>query len=234
MNKKIFILSVAALVSCFVFFHCENSTEPAETRGTVSGTITGKPSTLPSIVYPAYIFLADSLVTTTDGQGAFSIPNLEQGKHVFTCSALNCRDTLLQVNILGGQTTRLDIEMIPDTTQSRVYAEFHDLFLFRQMLEDDPSLDTWTQKEMFDGVTGATIQSKTLRYEIPDRTVHLGDSLLAVTDGYAQCWFDLQIGTYPIIGKCEGYQDTTFVVHVPADNRIYINFFLDRAIVSKY
>jgi hypothetical protein len=68
----------------------------------------------------------------------------------------------------------------------------------------------------------------TLEYEVPERQVFLGDSLLTVSDGFGQYWFELQSGTYWIRGSCEGYKDVSQVVRVLPDSKTYYNFFLPR------
>ena len=60
------------------------------------------------------------------------------------------------------------------------------------------------------------------------RQIWLGDSLLALTDDFGQCRFELQCGTYPITATCEGYCDTTQMVHVRSDEFTYMILFLDR------
>ena len=214
---------------CFLWLlHCDKtSTEPQETVGSIQGTVVNLNAEM-SMISPAYIFFEDSLLTTTDEMGVFSIATLEKGDYPLTCSALGYRDTTMQVTVQGGQTTVFDFPLTPDATTGRVLAEFQDMFLFAEVLAEIDSLANWSDKEMFEGVTGATLQSKTLRRELPERRVFLGDSLLAISDDFGQCWFNLQIGTYPVRATCDGYEDTEQVIRVLPDEKNYVIFFLDR------
>lgn len=101
--------------------------------------------------------------------------------------------------------------------------------MYQQRVLEDSTLAEWDAQQMWDGVTGATLQSKFLKRESPPRQIWLGDSLLALTDDFGQCWFELQCGTYPITATLEGYCDTTQTVHVRPDEPTDMILFLDRA-----
>mgnify|MGYP006289039625 FL=1 len=225
-NLKPFLL--ISLLSLIFLLYCEQSSEPKETTGHISGVVKSAGSN-DVFIHPAFIFSGDSLICTTDVQGEFSITPLNEGRYSLTCSALGYRDTTMQVQVLGGQTAKPVLLLTPDVATGRVYAEFQDDFLFQQELQTDSSMTLWNAQELFDGVTGATLQSKTLRMELPPRQIFIGDSLIAITDDFAQAWFDVQAGTYPLRGCCEGYVDSTQVVRVIPDERVYVAFFLDRA-----
>jgi hypothetical protein len=183
-----------------------------------------------NFISPAYIFSRDSLVATTDKNGSFQLLSLEPGNYFFTCSAINFRDTTMQVNVIGSQTTNLVFELMPDSSTGRVYGEFQDGTFFQEMLQKNPELTSWSEKELFEGVTGATLQSKTLKRELPYRNVFLGDSLLAVSDDFGQFWFEVQSGTYPIKGTCEGYHEKIEIFQVLPNERTYITFVLKRKV----
>ncbi len=224
MFKKIIYFALLLLV---VWAGCKkNSTEPPLlTPGSVSGIVRCGGN----VVHSAYIFWGDSLLTTTDSQGAYHVDNVEPADYLLTASALFCGDTTLSVQVKSGSTTTLDFTLSPDSSIGRVYGEFQDDSLFQQRVLQDAGLASMTEKEICDGGTGATLQAKTLGYYIPDRTVSLGDSLLAYSDGYGQYWLKLPTGTYPLTGACEGYKSRTRVVTVPPnDGRVYLNFFLPR------
>jgi hypothetical protein len=221
-------LILITLFSLIFLLDCEQSSEPKETTGHISGVVQSAGENNAPI-HPSFIFSNDSLVCTTDSNGEFTISPLNEGRYSFTCSALGYRDTTLQINVVGGQTAKPVLLMTPDVSTGRVYAEFQDNFLFRQELQTDSSMAAWNAQELFDGVTGATLQSKTLRMELPSRQIFIGDSLISITDDFAQAWFDVQAGTYPLRGACEGYVDSTQVVRIVQDERVYVTFFLDRA-----
>jgi hypothetical protein len=79
---------------------------------------------------------------------------------------------------------------------------------------------------LFDGVSGATIQTMTFGLDLPASEIYIGDSLFSVTDGFGQYWFDIQSGTYPLRISSIGYKDTMLIVKVDPDSRIFSNFIL--------
>lgn len=226
MNKIPIVLVIVTLSLCLI--HCGESVESGETLGSISGTVQsgGMTGVLP--VHPAYLFLNDSLAATTDRQGRFSISSVEEGARNLTCSALEYSDAEAQIYVLGGMRSTYNFFLIPDTTKAKLYGEFQDLVLFGEAVASDPSLLQWDVRQIFDGFTGATIQSKTLRYEVPNRYVYLGDSLLAVSDGFGQFWTEVQCGTYCLTGRCQGYREASQVVKIVPGRKNYLCFFLDR------
>jgi hypothetical protein len=229
MMKRLFLILLFGLSIMLVVITCDkNPSEPKPTIGTIQGNVK---SILPgnsTAIHPAYIIVEDRLLATTDENGNYVIASIEEGTYQLTCSALNYRDSTEQVSVLGGKTINHDFYLTPDSSIGRVYGEFQDVTLFNQRLQADPSLAQWDAKKIFDAATGATVQAKTFGYEIPNRKVFLGDSLLAISDVWGQYWFKIQCGTYPITGSCEGYYDSTQVIKVLPDARSYVNFFLRR------
>lgn len=227
MNVKSMKKKFLFLIIVFLGLHiaCEKSTEP-ETIGSISAmvqhAIDGSP------VYPAFVLSEDTLVTQTDTDGTFKLNSLDEGRYTLTCSALNFRDTTMHVHVTGGKTTQPVFYMIPDSSIGSVRVEFQDDSLFQHQLAENPDLINWTMQDIFDGVTGATLQSKTLRMNLPLRTIYIGETLVAVADEFAQSWFDLQSGTYPFVGKCEGYQNAHAVIHVKRAEHVYIAFLMKR------
>lgn len=212
-------------ILALLFIACEKSTTPAPSTGQIAGFVTNSLAN-EIAVYPAYIFKGEKLVAVTDEKGEFSLTALEAGRYDLICSALAYADTMVQVNVIGCKTTELLVAMRPDSTTGRVYVEFQDNSLFREELKTNPTMANWDAHQVFDGVTGATLQSKTLRRELPYRYVFLGDSLLAVSDDFGQAWCEIQCGTYPLRGACEGYADTTAVIKILPDARVYLTFFM--------
>jgi hypothetical protein len=234
MPKKYFYIFIFQLYLLLFFISCDRSTGPKDTLGSITGTVmNGQAAGMPAI-HPAYIFSGDTLLATTDEYGKFSISEIQENIYNFTCSALYFRDTTEQIHISGGKTVTHDFYLIPDSTTGLVYGEFQDLNLFNDSLVTHPGMADWDAEQIWQGVTGATLQTKTLHYNIPDRNVYLGDSLLARTDGFAQYAFRLQCGTYQIKGTCEGYYDATEVVKITPDHHSYVNFFLIRVPTPKF
>jgi len=226
MKKYIFpLLLVIGII--FAYLSCDNTTEPKETHGKITGSVQDI-SQNDSPIYQAYLFWNDSLLTITNENGEFTIPKLEEGSYQIVCSALNFRDTTEQITIKAGKTTSHIFYLTPNLVSGRVWGEFEDMTLYSEILATDTSKLGWSEQEVYQGGTGATLQSKTLGYEVPDRKVWLGDSLLALADNWGQYSFRLQHGTYPITATCEGYISIDTVITVIPDERIYINFFMYR------
>jgi hypothetical protein len=203
---------------------CSTSTGPAPTTGSIKGVVKiDLPSNKAAF---AYLFIGDSLMAATDQLGNYSIPVLPEGSYSLICSASACHDTAEQVLIFAGQTTLHDFFLTPDSSTGRVYGEFHDTALFAQSLATHPGMINWSGKEIFEGVTGATIQSKTLQRQAPERRVFCGDSLLAVSDDFGQYWLEMPSGACLLKGACEGYGEAAKVVRVLPNDRVYVNFFL--------
>lgn len=227
--KKIYWILLIGMSLFLIIINCnDRPTEPKPTNGMIAGHVeSASPGNLGAI-HPAYIFVENRLLATTDANGDYEIDSLEEGIYQFTCSALNYRDTTEQVHIRGGQQNTHNFSLAPDSVTGRLYGEFQDVTLFNQNLQINPAMSGWDAKRIFDSATGATVQAKTFGYEIPDRKVFLGDSLLAISDVWGQYWFEIQCGTYPITGSCQGYHDSTVVIKVIPNTKVYVNFFLRR------
>jgi len=109
-----------------------------------------------------------------------------------------------------------------------VYGEFQDATLMAEALASNPQLADWNSQEQFDQVTGATLQSKTLQYNVPPCHVYLDDELVAVSDGYGQFVFEAEEGSLSLMGSCEGYQDDNQQVTVHSNQKNYVIFVLTR------
>jgi len=225
MKKKPGLIWLLLILLIFLAIQCDKATNPTETKGTISGIVSDANGTA---IYPAYIFTADTLLTTGDESGKYTIPALEAGSYLIIFSALNYRDTTLQIQVTGGKTTTQNFNLTADATTARVLGEFQDLVIFNDSLITRPDLKDWEAKRIFEEVTGATLQAKTLGYDIPPCQLFLGDSLLTISDPFGQFWFKIQCGTYPIKGSSEGYESTTQIIKIMPDTRHYLNFYLNR------
>jgi hypothetical protein len=215
------ILGIAIIITA-----CKSSSEPVPTQGGIKGHVKSAGQGNQAAVYPAYIFHEDSLMATTDSQGAYQINNLEAGLYTLTCSALQYRDSVQVAQVTGGETNVFDFYLLPDTTKARVRGEFQDLLIFNDKLAANPDMENWGAQQIFIGVTGATIHEMGLQRELPERRIYLGDTMITISDDWGQYWFDLQCGTYLLRGTCEGYQDDSRVIKIRPDSDNYLNFFL--------
>jgi len=225
--KKYILPLLLVIGIIFTCLSCDNTTEPKETHGTITGSVLNI-SRSDSPVHPAYLFWNDSLLTTTDENGEFTIAELERGSYQIICSAVNFLDTTELISVKAGKTTSHIFYLTPNSVSGIVLGEFEDMTLYNEILAADTSKLGWDAQEVYQGGTGATLQSKTLGYEVPDRKVWLGDSLLAQADNWGQYSFKLQCGTYPITATCEGYYSINTVITVIPDELNYVNFFMYR------
>jgi hypothetical protein len=223
MGILLILLSVAVS-----WMHCsKSSTGPKLSKGSLQGAVK---TTGTEPLYPAYLIAGDSLLATTDQQGRYSVASIPSGPLALTCSALNYGDTTMQVQIVENQASTVDFILSRDETKGLVFGEFQDQTLFTQSLKNDPTMQQWSQKDQFDGATGATMCYKILQTDVGDRSVFLKDSLIAVSDAWGQYWFKIPHGVYPLKGVCDGYQDKVRIVKVlptPPDTT-YANFFLTK------
>ena len=214
------LLFLAAMLMCI---SCEKE-NPAETvlLGTVKNVQDDE------TVHPAFLILGDELLATTDESGTYEIKSLDPGIYSLVCSALSYADKTMQIELKEGNVVSNDFLLSSDSSEGRVYGELHDQTLYDEQLELDPSMGDWNGKELFDGVSGATIQTMTFGLDLPASEIYIGDSLFSVTDGFGQYWFDVQSGTYPVRISSTGYQDTLQIVRVEPDSRVYANFILSK------
>lgn len=198
--------------------------DPPPARGALQGSVKSGENA----VFPSYIFIGEELAAEPDESGAFHVDMLEAGTYQVTGSALMFADTTVEVVIQGDQTTTLDLSLTPDTTTGFLIGEFQDDSLFLQQLGEKPEMAEWTDQEICDGATGATIQFKWLKPFEPFPHVLLGEDTLSADDGWGQYGFRIQCGTYPFTGICNGYQSVTGVARVEPGANTFLNFFLPR------
>ncbi len=209
------------LLMILIFDSCEKE---IQTKTALLGTVLNISDD--EAIYPAFLILGDELLATTDKSGKYEISTIEPGTYSLVCSAMNYSDRTVQLDVKEGNTIVYDFLLSPDDSKGRVYGELHDQTLYNEQLTVNPSMADWNGKELFDGVSGATIQTMTFGFDLPASEIYIGDSLHALTDGFGQYWFDIQSGTYPIRVSCPGHRDTMQIVKVESDARVYANFIL--------
>jgi hypothetical protein len=220
--------AVIVLILFAVFSQLNCTKESKETEGDIRGVVKELEQDSEAIIHPAYIIFEDTLLGTTNESGEYLISSLKEGTYTLICSALNFRDTIEEVKVVGGGTVTHNFSLQPDNTTGIVIGEFQDLLIFNDSLGTNPGLAELDAKQIFDAATGATIQMKWLNYQVGDREVFLGDDLLDISDAWGQYGFYIQCGTYCFTGKCEGYKSKTHIATILPDTKIYLNFFLER------
>lgn len=177
-------------------------------------------------VHSAFLISDNELLASTRDDGSFEIDSQDPGMYSILCSSLGFKDTLIQIEVKEGALTELDFFLNTDDSRGRVYGELHDQFLYNEQLARDPSMADWNGEELFDGLSGATLQTVTFGYDLPSAEIFIGDSLIALTDGFGQYWVDLQSGTYPLRVSMPGYRDSIQIIQVEPDSHIFANFIL--------
>ncbi len=215
--------------ACFIFLiasfiiGCKDKDELEPTKGYLHLTVLSQANNNP--VANAKVILNDNLYGQTDETGKYANDSMSTGNYILTCTAINFLDTSLTITIRGGQITQVNLAMIADTF-GKVFGEFQDLILFNQNAVDNPKLKTWDEEQVYDGVTGATIDKFGFHHDVPERKVISDDTILTVSDGYGQYYFKIQSGTYLLTGSCDGYADTSREIKVLPGSSNYVNFFL--------
>jgi hypothetical protein len=130
---------------------------------------------------------------------------------------------------LEGDSSPDAMNALADTkAPGRVYGEFEDAGLFGEALEAKPEMKAWSQKQVWDGLSGATIQAKTFGKPVPDRIVLEGGKVLAYADGFGQFWVSLAPGPHLLTGRCKGYKDAAVTVEIAPGSTSYLNFYLKK------
>lgn len=116
----------------------------------------------------------------------------------------------------------------PAAQTGKIYGEFQDKSLYEKSLKANPEMKTWTDQELWDGLSGATMQTKDFGEGLPECTVWLGKEQVATADSFGQFWVRLPAGTYTLTGKCAGYRDTSVTVTVEAGGKAWVNFVMPK------
>ena len=203
-TRLIFILLVLA-----AFISCEDPTSSENVRGIFKGEIKSSITGMP--IYPVYIFEGDSLLSIVDQNNHYSI-ELDNREHEIIFSAIGYLDAVVSVSINGN--TSKEIELTENSETGRIYGEFQDLFLLQQKKSENNDLENWTEKQILDGVTGATIQEDNSNIDFHQAQLFISDSLMKYADVYGQYWIKIQCGSYPLTGRSEGFfSETTQLVN---------------------
>jgi len=226
--KRLIFYQVFIVTTFFFLTGCKDKNDNEKTKTQL--TINVKEFNNRNSGIKAYIFLDDSLYGKTDEKGIFVNNSVKSGNYTLTCSAINFRDTTLQIILIGGKKAQFDFNLLPDSTKGKVFGEFQDMTLFREKSIVKPEITTWDEHKVYDATTGATICYKSLpdNLPIPERSVSIEDSLITVSDGFGQYYFQIQCGTYVITGACDGYTSVSRVIKVLPDSKVYANFYLER------
>jgi hypothetical protein len=110
--------------------------------------------------------------------------------------------------------------------KGKVYGEFEDSGLFEAAKGKSPVMAAWSEKDVMDGLSGATIQSKTMGPKTGRGLVLLSGKKIAYADGFGQFWIALAPGRYSLLGRCPGYKDARIEVEVKAGENAYANFYM--------
>lgn len=225
--KQLTYLFTGLFILSFFLTCSDSGTSSKSDFGKISGVVYQLPANTP-INKEVFFFLNNTLVQHSRDQGQYIIDSVTTGTHQLLCSIVNYRDTVISVKVTSSETTVQDFYLNNDSRSGRLYGEFQDVTLYEEQLLSNPSLANYNSKEIFDGISGATLQAKYLQYEVPPREVFLGDSLVATSDGFGQYWVNLPNGTYPFTATCQGYKSITTQFKIYPDSIQYLNFFLER------
>lgn len=222
-GKIIKSLYLIILVSVQVLIGCEEETV-VTTETALKGTVKNIQD---EFIYPAYLILDDTLLTTTDVNGEFEILSLESGSYSLLFSSINYADKNITIDVEEGQITNTDIILTEDESVGWLVGEFQDKSLYEENVTLNPLKKDWSAREIMDGVSGATIQTWKLA-GVPESEIYLGDNFIHTVDEYGQFGVEIQSGTYPFTATCLGFEDTTLLIKVEPDSDVYTNFILSK------
>ena len=215
MNNKFSVFFIIAILTGFNT--CKN---PISSRK--GGTFTGTISNITDNV-TVYIIMNDSLISSSNQSNNFSV-DLAYGEHELIFSAIGYLNENVTVDINGDK--KMNIQLTENSATGRIYGEFQDKTVLEQKISQNSEIANWTEKQICDGVTGATIMEDNYDEEFQQPQLFIGDSLIKYADVYGQYWIEVQCGTYPLTGKCEGFSNKTEIIKVLPDSREYLNFYI--------
>ena len=177
------------------------------------------------VIENAFIFHQGDLLATTNAAGEFKMVPLSQGTYELLFSAIGFGDNYFTLVAEEGKAKINDIYLRPGSEIGSIVGELQNNMLFEENLVTNPSMAEWSEQEIIDGVTGATIMKRTLPLNA-ECALYIGDSLMVNFDDYGQYWAEIQAGTYPLMVRCTGYKPSLKMVKIEADSLLFINFFL--------
>jgi hypothetical protein len=114
-----------------------------------------------------------------------------------------------------------------EASYGKVFGEFEDASLLAEAFEAVPAMRRWSDRELCEGLSGATIQAKTMG-RVPDRIVLEKGRRVAYADGYGQFFVALKPGVHELVGRCKGYRDAKARVELRAGSEKYVIFSLEK------
>ena len=122
----------------------------------------------------------------------------------------------------------LAIQFAPAQDQEvKVYGEIQVGPLLRSSIAQNPEIGSWNAESLWDGTTGATLQTKTLGEDLGDATLWLDGQIVAYADSWGQFWFKIQPGQYTITTRCQWYVDCVQKITVPAVPKHWISVVIE-------
>ena len=218
---KINIKLVFIVILLTIIISCEDSTSPNNSGGVFSGTIISSSTSEP--VVSVFIFMDDVYLGMIENSNSFAF-ELNPGEYEFIFSAIGFLDEIVSVTINGNYNQ--EIVLTENSEIGRVYGEFQDSVKLEQKISDNNDIANWDEKEIYDGVTGATILEDNSSVDFQQAKLFIGDSLVGYADVYGQYWIKIQSGTYPLTGESEGFKNETKTIKILPDSKVYENFYL--------
>jgi len=218
---KINIKLVFIVILLTIIISCEDSTSPNNSGGVFSGTIISSSTSEP--VVSVFIFMDDVYLGMIENSNSFAF-ELNPGEYEFIFSAIGFLDEIVSVTINGNYNK--EIVLTENSEIGRVYGEFQDSVKLEQKISDNNDIANWDEKEIYDGVTGATILEDNSSVDFQQAKLFIGDSLVGYADVYGQYWIKIQSGTYPLTGESEGFKNETKTIKILPDSKVYENFYL--------
>jgi hypothetical protein len=126
------------------------------------------------------------------------------------------------------ESSRVQADPADTADYGRVYGEFQDASLYRGAVGKSPEMADWSDRDICDGLSGATLQAKTLGSKLGDRIILLDGKKTAFADGFGQFWLSVPEGTYTLTGRCRGYADASVKITVEPRSKQWVNLYLEK------
>jgi len=225
---KRLIIYILSIIYLYTFMACDDSTDNKDRPG-LQGIVYGAHTLQTLTNQDIYLFLNNVLLAEikTDLDGMYKVENIDySGPFDILCSALNYRDTIVTVNLNEGNVSKKDFYLTPDNATGTLRGELQ----YDSLFTLDPSLESLTDQEIHDGVTGATLQSEWTDPNalFPPFIMMGNDTLWPPVDTYGRFRINLPIGTYPLTAIAQGFNPISRVKKIYADSTVYISFNLGK------